>query len=116
MDGLWAFVLGGLAMTVLMASLESAYHWSPYVGMPAEECTNYLGNGNAGPLSYTGWDYLLPFVAVGWVVLVGVELALVFAAPPRSGRTRRAVLGTIALVLSAVLAVWLPINVALICG
>ncbi|GAA1034014.1 hypothetical protein GCM10009557_37540 [Virgisporangium ochraceum] len=50
------------------------------------------------------------------MVLVGVELALVFAAHPRSGRTRRAVLGTIALVLSAVLAVWLPINVALICG
>ena len=40
-----------VVMAVLMAALESTYHWSAYLGMPAEQCTNHDGNGNAGPLA-----------------------------------------------------------------
>lgn len=115
MGGLWAFSVGGLAMGVLMARLEWAYHWSQYLGMAPEECANYGGNGNAGPFAYTSWEFLLPYLAFTWVLAIAIEQALPSARLHRSSASY-ALRATLALAGSIVLSCWLPVGLALTCG
>lgn len=99
MSGYWIFAIGGAALLVLLLALEPGHGWVSFVGMPETECTNYGGNGNAGPFAYSQWEYLLPLLAAAWTFGVFVE-QLFAVATATQRRSRRFVKAAVAIALA----------------
>jgi hypothetical protein len=68
LSGLWACVVGGLLIVVLLLFLDPVSR--------VEECPNYGAAGNASAFDDSGWDFFFPLVVLAWITLTIMEQAL----------------------------------------
>ncbi|WP_328475589.1 hypothetical protein OHA21_19705 [Actinoplanes sp. NBC_00393] len=82
LGGFWGFLVGGAAVALLLVVLQPV--------TDPKDCPNYGAAGNASVFANSAWDFYLPLVLLGWLVLVVAEQA-----HPAAwwGRTRTAVAG-----------------------
>lgn len=67
LGGFRVLLAGGAALAILMVALRPI--------MDPKDCPNYGAAGNASAFADPMWDLYLPFVLLGWVVLVVAEQA-----------------------------------------
>jgi hypothetical protein len=67
LGGLWALLVGGLLVTVLVVALDPITR--------QQDCPNYGAAGNASVFANPAWDIYLPLMLLGWVALVLAEQA-----------------------------------------
>ncbi|MGW4941799.1 hypothetical protein ACWEOZ_09445 [Actinoplanes sp. NPDC004185] len=66
--GLWALVVGGLLLAVLLVVLDPV--------TTQRDCPNHGGNGNASAFPSPIWDLLFPLLTLLWVSCVIAEQCL----------------------------------------
>ncbi|WP_432968660.1 hypothetical protein [Dactylosporangium sp. CA-233914] len=68
LSGCWACLVGGAVIASLLLFLDPILRQG--------DCPNAGANGNASAFANSDWDFYLPLVMIGWVLLVLVEQAL----------------------------------------
>lgn len=66
--GFWSLVVGGLALVVVIVTLDPITR--------QEDCPNYGASGNASAFADPVWDLYLPLMAFAWITFVAVEQIL----------------------------------------
>jgi hypothetical protein len=106
LGGLWACVVGGLLLAVLLVFLD------PVSGV--RDCPNYGGNGNASAYPDPAWDLFFPLLTLLWVSSVVVEQFLAETWQHRS-RTEGAVRALVAVGSSMYASFFLVVSFAAVC-
>ncbi|MET7397058.1 hypothetical protein ABZS66_26590 [Dactylosporangium sp. NPDC005572] len=98
--GLWALIVGGALIVVLLVILDPITRH--------EDCPNYQANGNASAFGNDNWDLGFPLVLLVWMTAVVVEQAW-------SVTRRSAFRAAVAVLLSVIGSCWLFATVAVVC-
>jgi hypothetical protein len=106
LSGLWAGVVGGLLIVVLLLFLDPVSR--------VEECSNYGAAGNASAFDDSRWDLLFPLVVLGWITLTIMEQALPVTWRGRS-RTEGWVRAGVAVMVSTTAGCCLALGLAVAC-